>query len=176
MEKKKVLAKWVFFTSKDVNFCQKVVNHWERSRWRNWIKHFQFQKSLLIVSPSRKFSSELSLWNPQVIKPWAVHCRQSKWELFQKQTCRARIVKAKKKKNLFHFEILAGRRNLRCYLRQEFLKCYNLSLCNSSLNLEARNCFIFRGRALLNTNLELGRWGTDLWSATDNLYTLVQMF
>lgn len=76
--KKKVLAKWMFFTRKDVNFHQKVVNHWEKQRKKS-DKTFLVPKVFIDCVPLKKI--QLNLLNPQVIKPWAVHCRQSKWEL-----------------------------------------------------------------------------------------------
>lgn len=145
----------MFFTSKDVNFRQKVVNHQEK-QMKKLDKTFLLPEVFIDCVPLKKI--QLNLLNPQVIKPWAVHCRQSKWELLQNQTCRARIVR--EKRFLFHFEILAGRRNLRCWFwGKSFLKCYHPSFCKRSLDLEGRNHFTFKVRGLLNTGLGLGRSG-----------------
>lgn len=65
----------MFFTSKDVNFRQKVVNHWEK-QMKKLGKTFLVPEVFIDCVPLKKI--QLNLLNPQVIKPWAVHCRQSK--------------------------------------------------------------------------------------------------
>lgn len=65
-DEEKVLAKWMLFTSKDVNFCQKVVNHQEK-QMKKLDKTFQIPEVFIDCVPLKK--TQLSLLNPQVIKP-----------------------------------------------------------------------------------------------------------